>query len=326
MQGGKRWQPVSISGQRSQIGVVHPRHQPVVAPTAKPGPVDLIAGAHGVEQPRLGRAKTGRVVLVVKRCKAGLGAHEQPDQPAPLRLALAVRGELIGPALTGKPLAGAFPAHEAGEGLVQGHIIGHPKPPVGDFMDQQFGQFRLRPIDEGAQQRIVKVAERGVGGDPAHVGLQALVGQALRGAAGGILGEVAPIGGAARERMAPLASLQGERRGREDIPQHMAALKIGEAPVAAAGLQAHLGFGEPQNLSGLPQPGLERRRGGRVRQQRIDWLRCPQHAPMPAHRLGVVAEVPAAAERHRQQQQERRHRPSACCPCAQGSSTNPNSP
>ena len=234
-----------------------------------------------------------------------------------------MRRELIGPALAGKPLAGAFPAHEAGEGLVQGHVIGHPKPLVGDLVDQQFGQLRLRPIDEGAEQRIVEVAERGVGGDPAHIGLQALVGQALRGAAGGILREVAPIGGAAREGMAPLAGRQREGRCGEDVPQHMAALKTGEAPVAAAGVQAHLGFGEPQNLPGPPQPGLERRRGGRVRQQRIDWLRRPQHTPMPTHRLGVVAEVPAAAEGHGQQQH--RH-VSACCLCVQGSSPNPNPP
>ena len=323
MQGGKRRLPIPVGGQRRQVGVVDPLHHPVVASAAEPGPVDPIAGTHGVQQLHLGRPKARRAVLVVKRCETGLGAHEQPDQPAPLRLALAVRREFIGPALAGKPLAGAFPAHEAGEGLVQGHVIGHPKPLVGDLVDQQFGQLRLRPIDEGAEQRIVEVAERGVGGDPAHIGLQALVGQALRGAAGGILREVAPIGGAAREGMAPLAGRQREGRCGEDVPQHMAALKSGEAPVAAAGVQAHLGFGEPQNLPGPPQPGLERRRGGRVRQQRIDRLRRPQQAPMPTHRLGVVAEVPAAAEGHRQQQH--RH-VSACCLCVQGSSTNPNPP
>lgn len=302
MQGGEGWLPVPVGGQRGQVGVVHPRHHPVVASAAKLRPVVPIAGAHGVQQPRLGRAETRRAVLVVKRSEAGLGAHEQPNQPAPLRLALAVRRELVGPALSGKPLAGALLAHEAGKGLVQRHVIGHPEPSVRRLMDQQFGQFRLRPIDEGAKQRIVEPAERGVGGDPTNEGLQALAGQALGGAAGGILGEVAAIGGAASERMAPLASHQGEWRRGDDIPQHMAALKIGEAPVAVPCVQAHLRFSKPKNLPSPPQPSFERRRGRRVRQQRIDRLRRPHDLPMPAHRLGVVAEVAAASQRHRQQQ------------------------
>lgn len=265
MQGGEGRLPVPVGGQRGQVGVVHALHHPVVASAAEPGPVDLIAGAHGIQQPRLCWAKTRRAVLVVKRCEASLGAHEQPNQSAPLRLLLAVRRELIGPALKGKPLAGALLAHEAGKGLVQRHVIGHPEPPVRRLMDQQFGQFRLRPIDEGAEQRIVEPAERGIGGDPADEGLQTLACQALRGAAGGILGEVAAIGGATSERMAPLASLQGERRGGEDIPQHMAAPKIGELPVAASRLQAHLRLGEAKNLPSSAQPGLKRRRSRRVR-------------------------------------------------------------
>ena len=265
MQGGEGRLPVPVGGQRGQVGVVHPLHHPVVASAAEPGPVDLIAGAHGVQQPRLGWAKTGRAVLAVERYEADLGAHEQPNQPAPLRLALAVRRELIGPALAGKPLAGALLAHEAGKSLVQRHVIGHPEPPVRRLVDQQFGQLRLRPIDESAEQRIVEPAERGVGGNPANEGLEALVGQAARGAAGGILGEVAAIGGATSERMAPLASLQGERRCGEDIPQHMATLKIGEPPVAASRLQAHLRLGEAKNLPSPAQPGLKRRRGRRVR-------------------------------------------------------------
>lgn len=306
MQGGEGRLPVPVGGQRGQVGVVHPLHHPVVASAAEPGAIDLIAGAHGIQQPCLGRPKAHRAVLVVERCEASLGAHEQPNQSAPLRLLLAVRRELIGPALKGKPLAGALFAHKAGKGLVQRHVIGHPEPPVRRLMDQQFGQLRLRPVDEGAEQRIVEPAERGVGGDPANEGLQALVGQAVGGAAGGILGEVAAIGGATSERMAPLASLQGERRGGEDVPQHMAALEVGEAPVAGAGVQAHFRLGEAKNLPGSPQPGLERCGGRRIRQQRIDRLRCPQHPPMPAHRLGVVAEVCAAAERHGQQQHEER--------------------
>ncbi len=302
MQGGEGRLPVPVSGQGGQIGVVHPRHQPVVASAAELTSVGLVAGAHGVQQPRLGRAKIRNAVLAIERCELGLGAHEQPNQPVPIRLALAMRGELIGPALTGKPLAGALLPHEASEGLVQRHVIGHPEPLVGRLVDQQFGQRRLRPIDEGAEQRIVEPAERGVGGNSANKGFHALPGQALRGPAGGIPGEVAAIGCAADERMAPLARRQGERRGGEDVPQDMAALKVGEASVAAPGVQAHLRLSEPKHLPGQPQPRLERRRSRRVPQQRIDWLRCPQHAPMPAHRLGVVAEVSAAAERHRQKQ------------------------
>lgn len=265
MQGGEGRLPVPVGGQRGQVGVVHALHHPVVASAAEPRPVDLIAGAHGIQQPCLGRPKARRADLVVERRKAGLGAHEQPNHAAPLRLLLAVRRELIGPALKGKPLAGALLAHEAGKSLVQRHVIGHPEPPVRRLMDQQLSQFRLRPIDEGAEQRIVEPAERGVGGNPANEGLQALVGQALRGAAGGFLGEVAAIGGATSERMAPLASLQGERRGGEDIPQHMAAPKIGEPPVAASRLQAHLRLGEAKNLPSPAQPGLKRHRGRRVR-------------------------------------------------------------
>ena len=319
MQGGEGRPPVPVSGQGGQIGVVHLLHHPVVASAAEPLPVGLVAGAQGIQQPRLGRAKTGNGVLAVERCKAGLGAHEQASQPAPLGLALKMRSELIGPALTGKPLACALLAHEAGEGLVQRHVIGHPEPSVRRLMDQQLGQRRLRPIDEGAEQRIVEPAERGIGGDPANEGFQVLPGQALRGTVGGNLGEVAAIGGAADERMAPLARRQGERRGGEDVPNHMAAPKVGEAPVAACGVQAHLRFSEPKHLPGPPQPGLERRRGRRIPQQRIDWLRCPQHPPMPAHGLGVVAKVCAAAQRG----QEHRH-PWSCARHGQDSSTNPN--
>ena len=302
IQGGEGRLPVPVCGQGGQIGIVHPRHHPVVASAAEPVPVGLVAGAHGIEHPRLGRAETDSAVLAVERCEVRLGAHEQPNQPVPLRLALPMRGELIGPALTGKPLAGALLAHEAGEGLVQRDVIGHPEPSVRRLMDQQLGQRRLRPIDEGAEQRIIEPAKGGVGGDSANKGFQALPGQALRGTVGGILGEVAAIGGAADEGMAPLARRQGERRGGEDVPQDMAALKVGEASVAAPGVQAHLRLSEPKHLPGQPQPRLERRRSRRVPQQRIDGLRRPQHTPMPAHRLGVVAEVSAAAERHRQKQ------------------------
>ena len=153
-------------------------------------------------------AGSGRVGLGVEDRQAGLGPHEEAGEPTPLRLSLPVRRELIGPALDGKPLAGARLAHEAGKGFVQRHVIGHPEPAVGRLMDQQFGQFGLRPIDEGAQQRIVEPAERGIGGDPADVGLQTLARQALRGADGGIAREVAPIGGAAGKWMAPLTGRQ----------------------------------------------------------------------------------------------------------------------
>ena len=237
-----------------------------------------------------------------------------------------MRRELLGPALDGKPLAGARPAHEAGKGFVQRHVISHPEPAVGRLMDQQFGQLGLRPIDEGAQQRIVEPAERGVGGDPADVGLQTLASQALRGADGGIAREVAPIGGAAGERMAPLTGRQRERRRGNHIPQHVTALKVCETPVAGAGVQTHFRLGKPQNLPGPPQLGLERCRGRWVRQQRIDRLRCPQYPPMPTHRLGVVVEVCAPAQRNRRHQQKRRHRPSDRAACVQGSSINPCSP
>ncbi len=312
MQGGERRLPVLVGGQRGQVGVVHPLHKPVVASAAKLGPVGLIAGAHGVQQTRLARAQIRRAVLGVERCQLSLGAHEQAIQPAPVRLALKVRRELIGLALAGQPLAGAFPAHEAGKGLIQRHVIGHPEALVGGFMDQQFGQLRLRPMDEGAEQRIVKPAKRGVGRNPANEGLQAFAGHTLRGAAGGLLGEVAAVGRAAHERMAPLARFQGKRRGCEEIPQHMAALEVGKAPVAAAGLQAHLRFGELENFPGPPQPRLERRRRGGIRQQRLDRLRCPQHAPMPSHRLGVVAEAATATKRHRQQQRRGASRQRNC--------------
>ena len=293
-QSGKRRQPVPVGGQRSQKGVVHPLHHPVVAPTAEPRPIGLIAGAQSVHQLRFGRFKGGRTRLAIQGREAGFRLHQQPGQPAPLRLPLPMRRELVGPALDGEPLAGTLLAHEAGKGLVQRHVIGHPEPPVRRLMDQQFGQLRFRPVNEGAQQRVVEPAERGVGRNPADVGLQALVRETLRGTQGGIAREVAPIGGAAGERMAPLASLQREGRRGEDIPQHMAALQVGEAPVAGAGVQAHFRLGELKNLPGSPQPGLERCGGRRIRQQLIDRLRCPQHPPMPAHRLGVVAEVSAA--------------------------------
>ncbi len=323
-QGGESGLPIPVGGQRGQKGVVHPLHHPVIAPAAEPIPVDLIAGVQGVEQLRFGRffgipalRRRGHVGLGVERRQSGLGPHEQIGKPVPMRLLLLMRCELIGPALNGKPLAGALLANKAGEGLVQRHVIGHPEPLVRCLMDQQFRQLRLRPINEGAQQRIIEPAERGIGGDPTDIGLQALARQVLRGAAGGIEREVASIGGAASERMAPLTSRQREGGRGEDIPQHMAALKAGEAPVAAAGVQAHFRLGELQNLPNSPQSGLEQRRGGRVLQQRIDRLRCPQHPPMPAHRLGVVAEVCAAAHPHRQQQHKRWHPPSDCVVCAQ---------
>ena len=241
----------------------------------------------------LGRRETDG--LGIESPQASLGMHQQASEPPPLRLPLPMRRELVEPAPDGKPLAGALLAHEAGKGLVQRHVIGHPEPPVRRLVDQQFGQLRLRPVNEGAQQRIVEPAERGIGRNPADVGLQALVRETLRGAVGGVAREVAPIGGAAGERMAPLPGLQRERRRGKDIPHHMAALQVGEAPVAGAGVQSHFRLGELKNLHGPPQPGLERRRGRRVRQQRIDRLRGPNDLPMPAHRLGVVAKVCTAA-------------------------------
>ena len=264
-QGGEGRQPVPVGGQRSQKGIVHPLNHPVVASAAEPRPIGLIAGAQSTYQVRLGRFKGGRPRLAVQGCKPGFRLHQQPGQPAPLRLPLPMRRELVGPALDGKPLAGARLAHEAGKGLVQRYVIGHPQPPVRRLMDQQFGQLRLRPVNEGAQQRIVEPAERGVGRNPADVGLQALVRETLRGAQRGVAREVAPIGGAAGERMAPLVGLQREGRRGEDIPQHVAALEVGEAPVAGAGVQAHFRLGEPKNLPGPAQPGLKRRRGRRIR-------------------------------------------------------------
>ena len=214
-QGGESGLPIPVGGQRGEKGVVHPLHHPVVAAAAEPIPVDLIAGVQGVDQLRFGRfsgipalRRRGRIGLGVERRQSGLGPHEQTGKPVPLRLLLPMRRELIGPALNGKPLASALLAHEAGEGLVQRHIIGHPKPLVRRFMNQQFGQLRLRPVNEGAQQRIIEPAERGIGGDPTDIGLQALARQVLRGAAGGIEREVASIGGAASERMAPLKGFQ----------------------------------------------------------------------------------------------------------------------
>ena len=146
--------------------------------------------------------------LGIESRQASLGLHQQPGEPAPLRLPLPMCREFLGPPAVSKPLAGALPAHEAGEGFVQRHVIGHPKPSVRRLVDQQFSQFGLRPVDERAQQRIVEPAEGGVGRNPADVGLQALVVQALRGTEGGIAGEVAPVGGAAGDRMAPLTGLQ----------------------------------------------------------------------------------------------------------------------
>ncbi len=150
MQGGKGRQPVPVGGQRSQKGIVHPLHYPVVAPAAELRPIGLIAGAQRLHQLRFGRFKGGRTRLAVQGCEAGFRLHQQPGQPTPLRLPLPMRRELVGPALDGKPLAGARLAHEAGKGLVQRHVIGHPKPPVRGLMDQQFGQLRLRPVNEGA--------------------------------------------------------------------------------------------------------------------------------------------------------------------------------
>ena len=295
MQGGKSRQPVPVGGQRSQKGVVHPLHHRVVASAAEPRPIGLIAGAQSTHQLRFGRFKGGRTRLAVQGGKSGFRLHQQPGQPAPLRLPLPMRRELVAPALDGKPLAGARLAHEAGEGFVQRHVIGHPEPSVRRLVDQQFGQLRFRPVNEGAQQRIVEPAERGVGRNPADVGLQALVRETLRGAQRGGVREVAPIGGAAGERMAPLTGLQGEWRRGKDIPQHMAALKVSETPVAGAGVQAHFRLGKLKNLPGSPQPRLERCRGCRIRQQRINRLRRPNNLPVPTHRLGVVAEVSAAA-------------------------------
>ena len=150
MQGGKGRQPVPVGGQRSQKGIVHPLQHPVVAPAAQPGPIGLIAGAQRIHQLRFGGCEGRRTRLAIQGCQAGFRLHQQPGQPTPLRLPLPMRRELVGPALDGKPLAGARLAHEAGKGLVQRHVIGHPEPSVRRLMDQQFGQLRLRPVNEGA--------------------------------------------------------------------------------------------------------------------------------------------------------------------------------
>ena len=160
MQGGEGRLPVPVGGQRGQKGIVHPLNHPVVASAAEPRPIGLIAGAQSTYQVRLGRFKGGRPRLAVQGCKSGFRLHQQPGQPAPLRLPLPMRRELVGSALDGKPLAGARLAHEAGKGLVQRYVIGHPEPPMRRLMDQQFGQLRLRPVNKGAQQRIVEPAER----------------------------------------------------------------------------------------------------------------------------------------------------------------------
>ncbi len=57
-----------------------------------------------------------------------------------------------------KPLTSARLSHKTGEGFVEFHIPLDPNPPMGGLVNQQFGEFRQRPMNEGAQQRIVKPA------------------------------------------------------------------------------------------------------------------------------------------------------------------------
>lgn len=52
------------------------------------------------------------------------------------------------PVLAGEPASRAFAADEGGKGLIEGGVASNPDPAVGQLVDEQLNEVRLRHTDK----------------------------------------------------------------------------------------------------------------------------------------------------------------------------------
>ena len=160
------------------------------------------------------------------------------------------------------PAFHTFQFYRRGEGFIEGGIALGVDKLVGEFMENQPRQFRLRIVDECGEHRIIEIAQRGVGRYAAHIDVIAhgpqFAGVALR----VVTGEISAVADASDDEKTPLFWLYGELVRGEHIPRHEGPLEIGIFGVAAVVGQSQFSAGELTDVAHLEQLCPQRR--GRV--------------------------------------------------------------
>ncbi len=119
------------------------------------------------------------------------------------------------------------------ERLVERRVVLRVDDLMRELVEDQAREIDLAVADERREHRIVEVAQRRIRGNPARVDVESVGREPRRFGARVVLREIAAVGDAARDRVAPALRREREFRRREDVPDDERASDVGVARVAA---------------------------------------------------------------------------------------------
>ena len=285
-----------------ELGVVDGRGEPaVIGAVAAPFGVAhlFIACVQAFDGGVLGFALFGiRAGTLIDFVQFRAGLADQADE---FGLALAVG--LVGADALGVAMGAEIFAHPGRldghrESLVERRVALHIDALMGEFVKDDAGQIGSVGAEHGAQERIARQPQRGIGVDARNVDVETGVLHPVGLAERVLRIEKSLIGHAAED--GETFDVRGERElgGREDGPGHVIALDVDIAAVAVIVRQVEFGDRElPDLVGGCHAVAQGFGRGG-LFDQPLDILPCGHEFQMPVERLRVVGQGGAA--RHRE--------------------------